>query len=161
MNHTAKELRIMQEYEDAVDEDVLMYVNKELHGDKDVVTVGFLTVSAAEKIKELTGKEVYGNRIVLDKNGLRHIIERHGIDGKQDDTMGDNKDIARIGYVLANYDNIEFNNEYAKGYQDKNMKPAPKVIISKKIDGTVYVIEAVSDSKTKKNYIISAYKKRK
>lgn len=50
---------------------------------------------------------------------------------------------------------------YSKGYQDKNMKPAPKVIISKKIDGIAYVIEAVSDSKTKRNYIVSAYKKRK
>lgn len=161
MNHTESELRIMQEYENAVDEEVLAYVNKELHEDKDVITVGFLTVSAAEKIKELTGKEVYGNRIVLDKNGLRHIIERHGIEGKQDDTMRDKKDIARIGYVLANFDKIEFNDEYSKGYQDKNMKPAPKVIISKKIDGIAYVIEAVSDSKTKRNYIVSAYKKRK
>lgn len=161
MNHTEIELRIMQEYENAVDEEVLQYVNKEFHEDKDIVTVGFLTASAGDKIKELTGKEVYGNRIVLDRNGLKHIIERHGTAGKQDDTMSDKKDIARIGYVLANYDVIEFHNEYAKGYQDKNMKPAPKVVISKKIDGTVYVIEAVSDSKTNRNYIVSAYKKRK
>ena len=75
--------------------------------------------------------------------------------------MEEIEDIARMGYVLANYDLIEFHNEYAQGYRDKDGKMSPKIIISKKIDGTFYIIEAVSDSKTKKNHIISAYIKKK
>ena len=71
--------------------------------------------------------------------------------------MKDVNDIARIPYVLANYDNIEFHNEYATGYVDINGKLAPKVLISKRIDGVYYIVEAVSDAKKRRNYIVSAY----
>ena len=116
MRHTLDEMKVMEEYEASVDEEVLFFVNNQCDEAKQDVTVGFLTAKAAEKIKELTGKEVYGNRIILDKNGLKHIVDRHGVCGKQDNSMSDNRDIARIGYVLANYDDIEFRNEYAKSH---------------------------------------------
>lgn len=71
--------------------------------------------------------------------------------------MKDIRNIARIGYVLANYDFIDFNDKYAKGYVDSKGKLAPIVTISKKINGTFYIVEAVSDAKKHKNYIVSAY----
>ena len=39
----------------------------------------------------------------------------------------------------------------------KDGKPAPTVVFFKKIDGTYYVVEAASDAKTHRNYVVSAY----
>ena len=61
---------------------------------------------AAKKIKELTGKNVLGNRVVLDINAVKHIENRHGANGNQDHSMSDMNDIARIGYVISNFDDI-------------------------------------------------------
>ena len=158
MIHTESELQIMENYKESIDLEIYDYVKKVYNGEKaSSVTVGFLSDEAAGKIEELTGKKVYGNRVILDDNGIIHIKKRHGENGEQDESMKNIEDIARIGYILANYDCIEFRNEYAQGYVDANGKLAPKVIISKKIDGTFYVIEAVSDAKKHKNYIVSAY----
>lgn len=158
MEHSKLEQKIMENYKNAIDIDVLVYIKKIYNGEEVApITVGFLTDKASDDIERLTGKKVYGNRIVLDSNGVIHIKNRHGKNGEQDESMSNIEDIARIGYVLANYDNIEFHDEYAQGYVDANGKLAPKVIISKKIDGTFYVIEAVSDAKKHRNYIISAY----
>lgn len=158
MIYTQEELKYISNYRDSIDADIVEYVNKVHSGDRPTpITVGFLTEKAAQEIEMLTGKKVYGNRIVLDNNSVIHIKNRHGKGGEQDESMANIEDIARIGYVLANYDNIEFNNEYAQGYVDADGKLAPKIIISKKIDGTFYIIEAVSDAKKHKNYIVSAY----
>ena len=158
MLHTKEELEIIQKYNDSVDIDIVDFVKRVYQGETpNPITVGFLTEKTAQEIESLTGKKVYGNRIILDNNGVIHIKNRHGKDGEQDESMANIEDIARIGYVLANYDKIEFNNEYAQGYVDANGKLAPKVILSKKIDGTFYIIEAVSDAKKHKNYIVSAY----
>ena len=158
MIHTASELQIMEKYNESIDSEIYDYVKKIYNGEKvPSITVGFLSDKAARKIEELTGKKVYGNRVILDDNGIIHIKKRHGENGEHDESMKNIEDIARIGYILANYDCIEFRNEYAQGYVDANGKLAPKVIISKKIDGTFYVIEAVSDAKKHKNYIVSAY----
>lgn len=158
MGHTKEELEIMENYKNAIDEEVVDFVNHINSGTGNVsVTVGILTEKAAKEIQRVTGKMVYGNRIVLDENGLNHIKNRHGEKGKSDESMKDVNDIARIPYVLANYDNIEFHGEYATGYVDANGKLAPKVIISKRVDGIYYIVEAVSDAKKHKNYIVSAY----
>ena len=118
MEHSKLEQQIMENYKNAIDIDVLVYIKKIYNGEEVApITVGFLTDKASDDIERLTGKKVYGNRIVLDSNGVIHIKNRHG----------------------------------------KNGKLAPKVIISKKIDGTFYVIEAVSNAKKHRNYIISAY----
>ena len=158
MEHTKEELEIITNYEKSIDLDIINFINRIYEsGQSESITVGFLTDKAAKEIELLTGKKVYGNRIVLDTNGVIHIRNRHGVDGTHDESMADIKNIARIGYVLANYDSIEFKNEYAQGYVDANGKLAPKVVISKKIDGTYYVVEAVSDARKHKNYIVSAY----
>ena len=75
--------------------------------------------------------------------------------------MADVEDVARLRYVLENYDSIEFEGKTSKNYRTKDGNRAPKVIFSKKIDGTYYVIEAVSDASKKRNYIVSAYIKKR
>ncbi|MBQ0059312.1 MAG: hypothetical protein KBS83_05070 [Lachnospiraceae bacterium] len=158
MIHTKEELMIIDKYLNAVDQDVIEYVKKVYQGEKPTpITVGFLSDRTAEEIEHLTGKKTYGNRVVLDDNGVIHIRNRHGKGGAQDESMANLEDIARMGYVLANYDKIEFHNEYAQGYVDANGKLAPKIVFSKRIDGTYFVIEAVSDAKKHRNYVVSAF----
>lgn len=157
MSHTSVEIQVMKDYQKSIDPDILDFINNFPRTSTAYITVGFLSEAAANEIQSLTGMAVFGNRILLDKNGVQHIEKRHGVHGEQDQSMKEVNDIARIGYVLANYDTIEFHNEYAQGYVDSNGHLAPKVIFSKRIDGTYYVIEACSDSKRKRNFIVSAY----
>ena len=67
------------------------------------------------------------------------------------------EDIARMGYVIMNYDEITYDNVTTKGYLDENGQPSPMIKLSKKIDGTYYVIEAVNASKKKRIYVVTAY----
>ena len=65
MEHTTPEEKIMNEYTAAVDADVLNFVNETVAGTGKLnyVTVAFLSLAAAERIKGLTGKNVFGNRL--------------------------------------------------------------------------------------------------
>ena len=59
--------------------------------------------------------------------------------------------------MISNYDSIEYDGVTTTGYLDEKGEPSPMIKISKRIDGTYYVIEAVNSSKRKKNYIVSAF----
>ena len=71
--------------------------------------------------------------------------------------MSDACDIARMGYVIMNYDEISYDGITTTGYLDEKGEPSPMIKMSKRIDGTYYVIEAVNSSKKKKNYVVTAY----
>lgn len=159
MEHTEAELKIMAEYEKSTDFEVKGFIEDVVEGkDKlNYITVAFLSSEAEKKIEELTSKHIEGTRVVLDVNAVKHILNRHGANGKQDTSMSNIDDIARIGYVIANYDEISFDGMTTPGYLDESGNPAPMIKISKKIDGTYYVVEAVNSSKKKKNYIVTAY----
>ncbi len=157
--HTAEQLIIMEEYNNSIDNDVKDFIEDVINGNDrmNFITVAFLSEKAAKKIKELTGKNVEGNRVVLDINAIKHIINRHGKEGKQDSSMKSIEDIARMGYVISNYDEIVYEGITTTGYLDENGEASPMIKISKRIDGTYYIIEAVNSSKRKKNYIVTAY----
>lgn len=159
MEHTPEENQTIGEYENATDQDILDFVNN-VNSEQErlnYVTVAFLSPQAAARIRELTGKSVDGNRVVLDVSAVRHIKNRHGADGKQDHSMQNADDIARMGYVIMNYDDITYDGKTTSGYQDENGDPAPLVRFSKRIDGTYYVIETVSAAKSKRNYVVTAF----
>ena len=72
--------------------------------------------------------------------------------------MEDIKDIARMAYVLANFDNAVFEGKYStKKYKLADGSYTPHITLKKRINGTYYIIEAVSDSKNGKSHIVSAY----
>ena len=77
--------------------------------------------------------------------------------GENDDSMKNIEDIARMGYVLFNYDEVKDSGRVIKGYLDESGRPAKLIEFGKRIDGIYYVIEAVNSSKAKKNYVITAY----
>ena len=159
MDHTKDEKKIISDYQAAADGDVLDFINEAEGGSavRKYVTVAFLSGDAAQRIKDLTGKEVDGNRVVLDINALRHIQKRHGKEGQQDHSMCDPNDIARMGYVIMNYDDISYDGKTTTGYTGEFGEPAPLVQISKRIDGTYYVIETASSQKNRKNYVVTAF----
>lgn len=121
------------------------------------------TNNQVKDLKILVGIDVTGFVNAVNTNALDHIEKRHGANGEADKSMANIEDIARMEYVIKNYDNIELlknsNDEvkYSKEFSDKNNKPAPLVKYSKKINGTYYLIEAVVDSKFKKLWVVSAY----
>ena len=119
--------------------------------------MAFFSDKASKDIEAKTGKKVVGSQVVLDKNAIYHIDNRHGINGKQDQSMKNIEDIARMGYVIMNYDEISYDQKYSTGYLDEDGEPSPLIRISKKIDGTYYVIGAVNSSKKKRNYVVTAY----
>ena len=159
MPHTKEETAIMTNYENATDPEVLEFVKGVLNGEDrlNYITVAFMPDSAVSQIEKLTGKRVQGSRVVLDINAIKHIENRHGENGKQDHSMKSVEDIARMGYVIMNYDNISYDGITTTGYLDEEGNASPMVKISKQIDGTYYVIEAVNSSKKKKNYVVTAY----
>ncbi len=160
--HTSEQLVIMEEYSNSIDNDVKDFIEDVINGNDRInfITVAFLSDKAAKRIKELTGKDVEGSRVVLDINAIKHIINRHGKEGKQDTSMKNIEDIARMGYVISNYDDIVYEGITTTGYLDENGEASPMIKMSKRIDGTYYIIETVNSSKRKKNYIVSAYIKK-
>ena len=114
-------------------------------------------------IATLTGIDVSGFKNGINKNGFNHIERRHGINGEANQTMADTNDVARIPWVLDNYDNAELvideNGEPVKSgeYRNRFNELAPLVKFTKAIDGTVYVVEAVPDSDYKTLWVETAY----
>ena len=151
-------IQTIENYKKSVDDEIANFVQDVISG-RDVVpiTVGFVSEKMARKIYELTSIETEGNRIVLGADDVRHIINRHGPSGSADHSMKDVSDIARLSYVLANYDSIEIANHPSRKYKTQSGKRAPQVVISKRVNGTYYIVEVVSDSNKKRNIVSSAY----
>lgn len=156
--HTPEMQKIMTDYYNSVDKEIYAFV-EDVEANRDVLplTVGFVSTEMANKIKALTGCEVAGNRIVLGADDVRHILNRHGKNGKADNSMAETNDIARMSYILANYDSIDWDGGVSKLYKTKDGRKAPQVIIKKRINGTYYVIQVVSDSKKNRNIVSTCY----
>ncbi len=74
--------------------------------------------------------------------------------------MSDINDIARMQYVLNNYDNVSDGGTVSAYTTNKpNGKPgeARSVVFSKAVNGVYYVVQAVPDTRAKTTYIVSAY----
>ena len=140
MTHSKEETAIMAKYENSIDPEVLEFVKGVLNGEDrlNYITVAFMPDSAAAQIEKLTGKKVEGSRVVLDINAIKHIENRHGENGKQDHSMRNVEDIARMGYVIMNYDDISYDGITTTGFLDEEGKASPMVRIAKRIDGTYY-----------------------
>ncbi len=114
-------------------------------------------------IKRLTGADVSGYRHAINSTSLIHIENRHGQNGKHDTTMANLEDVARVEYVLENYDSVEvLKNEkgeavYSKEFRDADNSPAPLLIYTKKINGTYYSAVAVAENSYKKMWVATAY----
>lgn len=165
-DYSADEIRNIQGYLQSVDKNMVELCEEyraNKNGKFKRYTISPVTDVEASDISALTGTDLSGYVHAIDKNGFNHIEKRHGINGENDSNMSNASDVARIGYVLANYDSVELalkedgTPDAAVGYMDSNDNPSKKLIYSKKINGTMYVIEAAGDNAYKKLWVITAY----
>lgn len=159
---------IKQEYKKAVNPKIVDFVNKVRNfknkeaANKVHIDLTGVTEREVHDIKKLTGIDTSEYKRSMDGNAVEHIEKDHGENGVSDHSMSDVEDLARIEYVLDNYDDIEkgtADKVYTK-YMNSDNTPAAKVIYSKRVNGNYYVVEAVPDSKAKTLRVISAYKEK-
>lgn len=165
--HTPQENAQIQEYVNAVDEGLLDFAERyKENPDAKFARYTISPVNDRQKadVEQLLGGDFSGYHNAINKNGINHIMKRHGEYGRADTSMSDLHDLSRIGYVLDTYDDIEVLREHndetieaSREFRDQNNQPAPLLRYSKKIDGTYYVVEAIPESRYKKFWIVSAY----
>ena len=161
--HTAVEQAVIDEYQAAVDDKLVKYI--ETVRDNKGAKIGRYSLKpvaerAAKDIMQLTGVDASGNQTAIEARIIEHILKRHGENGTANHSMRDINDIARIQYVLDNYDTASYGGKSA-AYQTVKPNGRPgktdTVIFSKAVNGTYYVIEAVPVTKKKTVFITSAY----
>lgn len=155
---------IKQEYKKAVNPKIVDFV-KRIRNLKDKNNAGKIKLELSsvkerevQDIKKLTGIDTSEYKRDMDGNTVIHIENRHGENGAADRSMSDVNDLARIEYVLENYDDIESAKDDKGRYRDYDNKLSKSVVYSKRINGNYYVVEAVPDSKAKTLHVVSAYK---
>ena len=126
--------------------------------------LGEITDRARKDIERLTGQKLNATKHVISADSVRHIDKRHGESGVADHSMSTLKDFNEIAEVLQHYDRVEYalkqNGEIEKSSKFKNSEnnPAPHILYTKKDGKTMYVVEALSDTKRGALNIVSAYK---
>lgn len=161
--HTPAEQAVIDEYQGAVDEGLVRFVeasvaNKGANRGRYVLKP--VSERAAADIRDLTGVDTTGFQTVMEQRMAEHIYAEHGPNGTTDHSMADLNDIGRIQYVLDNYDAAKEGGTVGSYTTIKpNGKPglAKAVVFEKEINGTYYVVEAVPDTKAKTTYVVSAY----
>ena len=160
---------IKMEYENSTDQDLLDFIYQQLESPnpKARFTISEANKKQIEDIKNLLGIDVTGFKNVIDHSAIMHIKNRHGINGKADKSMSNPKDLARIGYILENYDSIEIltkkdgKQKFSGGYRNKSGGSATVVVFTKRINGYYVTSQAIVDSQNKSLFIETAYKTNK
>ena len=161
--HTAVEQAVIDEYQAAVDDRLVEYIEtvRDNKGAKiERYTLKPVADRAAQDIMRLTGVDVSGNQTAIEARIVEHILKRHGENGTANHSMRDINDIARIQYVLDNYDTASYGGKtqaYRTMKENGRSAQANTVIFSKAVNGTYYVVEAVPDTKAKTVFVASAY----
>ena len=169
--HTPAEQRIIEEYKKSADERMLNWIQRVKNalsaGDKSAVKMKLIlspvSQNAVAAIQRETGIDTSGFSHMIDGSAVKHIEDRHGAWGEHDSTMQDDADLARVQFVLDNFDQVTLLMDengkavYSTQFMDKNNRPAQMVRFEKKVNGTYYVVEAAPDSADRKLHIASAY----
>ena len=159
--HTPQEQAVIEAYKDSVDENLAQfyqYAKNDQRAGK--YTLNKVSERAADDIRNLTGQDVDGFKTTLDARQAWHINNDHGANGKSDQSMANDTDVARMQYVLDNYDNAAYGGTTDAYWEPKangKNRRSPVVVFSKKVNGTYYVVEATPVTKAQSVYIVSAY----
>lgn len=149
---------VIKDYLNSVDEKMLNFID-EFNSTKKFArhTISEVNKKQIKDLKKIIGFDFTGYSNGINTNALKHIEKRHGENGKADNSMKNKNDLARINYVLENYDNVEVVDKSSKEFNNSNNKSAQIILFKKKINGTYYLIESAAESKWKKLWVISAY----
>lgn len=159
--HTPQEQAVIEAYKDSVDENLAQfyqYAKNDQRAGK--YTLNKVSERAADDIRNLTGQDVDGFKTTLDARQAWHINNDHGANGKSDQSMANDTDVARMQYVLDNYDNAVYGGTTDAYWEPKangKNRRSPVVVFSKKVNGTYYVVEATPVTKAQSVYVVSAY----
>ncbi len=167
--HTPEQESRIAEFKRAVDQKIVDFVKKvqglsnSKYRSKIKQTISEVSERQANAVKDMTGVDVTGFKNMIDGDAVDHIIRRHGPNGSANTSMADVNDIGRIGYVLDNYDAAEllYNSDgsVTTSWKWRNSDGTPAVMLrfNKKIDGTMYVVEAAPDSAARNMAVVTAY----
>ena len=159
-DHTAAEQAVIDEYQGAVDKDLVSFYENAKGDQKASYSLKPVSERAAADIVDIIGLDVAGYKTTFDARQAVHIKKGHGPEGKTDQSMADSNDVGRIQYVLDNYDSVEDGGTTTAYWETKDNghnRKAKTVVFSKKVNGTYYVVEAAPVTKAKSLYIVSAY----
>ncbi|MBE6547932.1 MAG: hypothetical protein E7667_03515 [Ruminococcaceae bacterium] len=127
---------------------------------KSRVELGIVPDDLAQTIKDLTGVDANGYKVVLEARQVDHILKDHGKSGKTDRSMSDYSDIGKIEYVINNFDDISKgkSTQAYKNVVDGKTQGAQTVLYEKDIgEKSYYVVQAVPDTKAKTLFVVSAF----
>ena len=156
-------------YADGVDNRILEFLSRvrkltdHSYRQKTKVEIAQNSERLINDVMKLVGTDVTGYKHLLTGGAVEHIDKDHGQNGLSDHSMANDEDIARIGFVIENYDSVErLKDKNGKDvldvvHQNKDSSPSRVVRFSKKINGTFYVVESVPDSKANAMYVKSAH----
>ena len=74
----------------------------------------------AEDIKKIIGVNVSDFGTQIRPDGFIHIENRHGKKGQHDRSMADVNDLAKIQYILNNYDTIDLGKRPSKAFRNSD-----------------------------------------
>mgnify|MGYP003289422454 CR=1 FL=1 len=163
--HLYDEKKVSREFINSVNSEIENAVinirNGNVNNIPNSIEVAKLKDNAKNKISNFVGFDISDYQCKIERDALIHIDNRHGINGEHDQSLSDPKDIARIGYVLNNSDDISWltdadgNVMVSNKYNNKDNKSCPIMLVSAKIDGTYCVGQVVPDTKRKTIWITS------
>jgi hypothetical protein len=158
--HTKADQKTIEEYTSSTDPSLLKFIlesvaakgqNSEEH---DLLPV---SERAGAEIKAILGFDPTGYKTIMESRQAEHIVIGHGLHGDADHTMKDINDVARMQYVINNYDKL-YRGGKSRAYSTN--KPngftgmADMIIFEKAVDGVYYLVEAVPDVKRRRSISI-------
>ena len=159
--HTEKQLSTMEEFNKSTDMDLVSFYERSVAGETlPAYELKPISERQTEAIQEITGIDTTGYSTFIESRIAQHIFKRHGKNGSADHSMSDPMDVGRIQWVLDNFDSAEdggTSNAYKTPKENGRQGNAKTVLFSKRIDGEIYIVEAIPESKSKRAYIVSAY----
>lgn len=157
--HTPKQLQVIKEYQNSSSDRIKRWVNNKRNGIKSfkAIPVAIENDIVADYIKNQLGLDIHGNEIVLGESSFRHIDAEHIRNPQSSKSFMSDDDLSKIGYVLENPDEVVVTGKKSTNTRLSDQSAAPTIAIRKRIDGHYYVVEAITDAKTKRDSIISAF----
>ena len=153
--------KIVEDYKNSTDEELEKYIEDVINGEKVIPALTVkdeVTDRLAEAIESAVGVNAKNYKVEIRPTEVTHIWNRHGTKGTADHSMKKIENIARMGYVLDNFDDVVPGGRKSKAFKNSDNTLAETVEIKKRIGNSIYhVVEAVPVTKERKMNTITAF----
>lgn len=153
--------KTVEDYKNSTNEELEKYIEDVINGEKvsPALTVkDEITDRLAAAIESTVGVNAKKYRVEIRPTEVTHIWNRHGTHGAADHSMKKIENIARMGYVLDNFDDVVPGGRKSKAFKNSDNTLAETVEIKKRIGNSIYhVVEAVPVTKARKMNTITAF----